>query len=168
MANPASPKLRVMVDTNVLLSGIVWPRWNYEILQCARRHEIELVLCPFIIEQAYRNIEKYFPDSLQYLGEVLALCEYQEVPDPTPDEVAANAKLMRDPTDIPIALAAINAQVDYFLTADKDFTDRTAENQALHEKLQIMLPGTFLREHIGWTSDALEAVRGRNWDDLQK
>src|SRR5688572_18884085 len=104
MANAPGNKLRVMVDANVLLSGIVWPRWPYEILKYARRHEIELVLCSFILEQVYRNVAKYYPDSLLYLSEVLALCDYTEVPDATLEEVEAHADLMRDPTDIPIAI----------------------------------------------------------------
>ncbi len=166
MASRPSHKLRVMVDTNVLLSGIVWPRWPYEILRYARRHEIELVLCPFIVEQTYRNVELYFPDSLPHLAEMLALCDYTEVPDPSLEDVEAHAGLMRDPTDIPIALAAIHAQVDCFLTTDKDFTDKTEENASLHEQLGILLPGTFLREYMGWTSERLEALRGREWEDL--
>ncbi|SRR5260221_10274478 len=167
MASPPSHKLRVMVDANVLISGVVWPRWPYEILKDARQRRIELVLCPFIIEQAYRNVQKYFPDSLPYLGEVLALCDYTEVADPSLEEVDAQVELMRDPTDIPIAVAAINAQVDCFITTDKDFTDKVPENQQLQQKLLIMLPGTFLREYMGWTSEQLEALRGRDWEDLQ-
>ncbi len=166
MASAPKSKLRVMADTNVLLSGIVWPRWPYEILKYARQHKIELVLCPFIVEQVYRNVQKYFPDSLPYLSEVLALCDYVETADATQEEVEAQADLMRDPTDIPIAIAAIDAHVDYFLTTDKNFTDRTEGNQHLHEKLHVLLPGTFLREYMGWTSDQLEAVRGREWEDL--
>ena len=166
MASPPSHKLRVMVDANVLISGVVWPRWPYEILKYARQHRIELVLCPFIIEQAYRNVAKYFPDSLPYLGEVLALCDYSEVADPSPEEVETQAGLMRDPTDIPIALAAINAQLDCFITTDKDFTDKVPENEQLQQKLHILLPGTFLHEYMGWTSEQLEALRGRQWADL--
>ena len=155
-----------MVDTNVLLSGIVWPRWPYEILRYARQGKIELVLCPFIVEQIYRNVQKYFPDSLPYLAEILALCNYTEVPDPSPEEIAVQAGLMRDPTDIPIAVAAISAKVDYFITTDKDFTDSVPENEELQKKLHIVLPGTFLREQMGWTSEQLEALRGRQWADL--
>jgi hypothetical protein len=33
---------RVAIDANVLITGIVWPRWQYEILQHALRHEIGL------------------------------------------------------------------------------------------------------------------------------
>ncbi|MHB8626610.1 MAG: hypothetical protein ACYDBJ_01275 [Aggregatilineales bacterium] len=66
---------------------------------------------------------------------------------------------MRDPNDIPLALAAITAQVDFFVTQDKDFTDRTPENENLHRRLVVILPGTFLRIHMGWTSEQLEAIR---------
>jgi hypothetical protein len=56
--------------------------------------------------------------------------------------------------------------VDCLITTDKDFTDHTAENEPLHQQLRIRLPGTFLREDMGWTSDQLEALRGREWEDL--
>jgi predicted nucleic acid-binding protein len=166
MVSRPNPRLRIMVDTNVLLSGIVWPRWPYEILRYVRQGHIELVLCPFIIAQVYRNVQKYFPDSLPYLGEVLALCDYTEVADPSPQEVESQAGLMRDLSDIPIAVAAINAQIDCFITTDKDFTDKVPENEPLQQKLHILLPGTFLREYMGWTSEQLEALRGRQWEDL--
>lgn len=36
--------VRIAVDTNVLLSGIIWPRWPYAILQHALQGDVELVL----------------------------------------------------------------------------------------------------------------------------
>ena len=47
-----------------------------------------------------------------------------------------------------------------------DFTDKVPENESLQQKLCILLPGTFLREYMGWTSEQLEALRGRQWEEL--
>ena len=53
------------------------------------------------------------------------------------------------------------------MTQDKDFTDQDDSTAELHRRLNIMLPGTFLREYMGWTSEALEVVRTRTWQDLE-
>jgi hypothetical protein len=73
---------------------------------------------------------------------------------------------VRQANDVPVALAAIAAQVDYFVTEDKDFTETAADNPQLHRQLQIMRPVIFLREVMDWTSDALEQVRRRTWSDV--
>lgn len=65
-------------------------------------------------------------------AQFLADCDYELVPDPNPQEVSRNAGLVRDPKDIPIALSAINAEVSYLVTNDKDLTaeDSSHENRA--------------------------------------
>ena len=69
--------------------------------------------------------------------------------------------------DVPIALAAIAAKVDYFVTYDKDFTDKDKTTQRVREAIPgIVLPPVFLREVMGWTSEELEKIRLRNWRDL--
>ena len=82
---------------------------------------------------------------------------------PSQEEVALHRGLVRDSQDIPVALSAIQAQVDYLITQDKDFTD---PNELLHQQLKLILPGTFLREHMGWTSEQLESIRSRTWKDI--
>ncbi|UCC89240.1 MAG: hypothetical protein JSV81_08005 [Anaerolineales bacterium] len=74
---------------------------------------------------------------------------------------------MRDITDVPIAVAAINAGVDYFVSEDKDFTVRDKTTARLHQKLEVMLPGTFLRQVMGWTGQELEGIRKRTWADIE-
>ena len=153
-----------MVDANVLISGSVWPRFPYAVLRHALAYDFQLVLCPFIIQEAHKRMSKTFPDDLWRFTEILGFSEYEEVSNPTKEELAAHAGLVRDSKDIPVALAAINAQVDCFITQDKDLT---GPNEPIHQYLTVLLPGTFLRDHMGWTSDQLEAIRKRNWGDLK-
>jgi hypothetical protein len=47
------------------------------------------------------------------------------------------------------------------VTTDKDFTDPS--NVELHRRLKVVLPAVFLRDYMGWTSEALEAIRTRSW-----
>ena len=59
MAPPSSPaaakSLRVMLDTTVLIAGIAWPRWSYEVLRHALSGDFRLVLSPLVIKQARRK-----------------------------------------------------------------------------------------------------------------
>lgn len=158
-------KLRVMVDANILIAGTGWPRFPYEVLQHAVLGDFQLVLCPYIIAEARRHIDRVILEMRAQFEQILATCQFEEVPNPSLAQVEANADLVRDVKDIPVALAAINAQVDCLVTQDRDFTEGS---ERLRQQLDTLLPGTFLREHMGWTSDALEAIRNRTWNDFEE
>lgn len=158
--------LRVMLDTSVLVSGIVWPRWPHAVLQHALHGDFRLVLAPIIIDEATRVFQKRFPRHLPTYLDYLKACAYEEAADPKREAVLAHRGLMRDITDVPIAVAAIQAGVDCFVSEDKDFTERNDSSQELHRQLQILLSGTFLREMMGWRGNELEALRGRTWQDM--
>jgi predicted nucleic acid-binding protein len=155
-----------MLDTTVLLAGTIWPRWPYAVLQHALRGDFQLIIAPIGLLEARRKFRERFPTHLQAFNEFLEACDYEITNDPTAEEVLAHRDLMRDIYDVPLALAAISAQVDYFVSEDKDFTEPTPHNAQLHSRLQICLPGTFLREVMGWSSEELEQLRGRSWADL--
>lgn len=74
--------------------------------------------------------------------------------------------LVRDETDVPIALAAVRAGVDYLVSEDKDLTTQDATTAKLRQRLVVMLSGTFLRQVMGWSSEQLERIRHRTWRDL--
>ena len=156
-------KLRVMADTTVLLAGIIWPRFPYEVLQHALRGDFQLVLCPFVLTQAHRKFREIFPAFTEDFAEFLVDVPYERISDPISSSVLANQQLMRDITDIPIALAAINAEVDYFVSDDKDFT---APDQPIHRNLSILQTGTFLNEVMGRSRDELDRIKRRTWADI--
>jgi hypothetical protein len=155
-----------MVDATVLIAGSGWPRWPREVLLAGLRGEYQLVLCPYVIRQAHRNLSQRFPQHLGRFEAFLSLASLELVPDPDAQAVAENRDLVRDESDIPIALAAIRAGVDYLVSEDKDFTARDETTAELHRHLTVLLPGTFLRQVLGWTSEELEEIRHRRWSDL--
>jgi len=159
-------KPRVLTDANVLFAGSAFPRWPYAVLRHAAAGDFQLVLCPLVIDQARLHLQKRFPEHIARFEAFLRKANYELVPDPTPEEVAANRHLIRDLSDIAIALAAIVASVDYVVSEDKDFTAQDESTAELRRHLKAMLSGTFLREVMGWTSDELEAIRHRKWSDM--
>ncbi len=160
------PEIRVFLDANVLLAGIVFPRWPWEILRHAVRGDFRLVLSPYVIRQARRRIAQRFPEFLAEFDEFLFRCPYELVPDPTPEEVQAHIRLVRDETDIPVALAAIQARVDYLVSEDKDLSAEDETTEELRRHIRVLISGTFLREVMGWSPEELEAVWHRTWEEI--
>jgi predicted nucleic acid-binding protein len=165
MTDAPPKKLRVMVDSNVLFAGSISPRFPYEVLEHAKKGDYYLVLPEYVLYETRRTVKKMGAAALERLEEFLSKVSFQEAHNPNAEEVKQNADLVRDAKDIPIALAAINAQVDFLITQDKDLTSPDAP---IHQHLKILLPGTFLREYMAWTSERLEAIRHRTWADLDK
>ena len=94
--------------------------------------------------------------------------DYELISDPTQEEIEANPNLVGDLTDVAVALAGIASKVDYLISEDRDFTVQDQTTEELRRHVKVMLSGTFLREVMGWTSEQLEAIRGRNWDDISE
>lgn len=162
-SRPARGKLlRVFADATVLFAGIGWPRWSYEVLRHAAQGDYQLVLCPLVVAQARRALLEKLPDLGEPFDTWLTYVSPEWVPDPTAKQVADHLNLVRDLDDVPVAVAALEAQVDCLVSEDKDFTDE-ATTQELRRRLTILRPVIFLREVMGWSSDDLEKVRRRDW-----
>ncbi len=108
-------KLRVMVDANILVAGSVWPRWPYELLRHALKGDFQLVLNQYVVEEARRTLSKRFPAHIEKFERFLEVSQYELTDPPAKEQVLAHQNLVRDVTDVPVALAAINAGVDYLL-----------------------------------------------------
>ncbi len=167
VGGPTKP-LRVMLDVTVLIAGSGWPRWPHEVLLAALRGDFELVLSPYLIQQARRVINTRFSAiHLSRFEEFLGEVSFVLAPDPSPEDLAIHAGLVRDETDLPFLLSAIAANVDVLVSEDKDLTQQGAISRHPDPPLVIVLSGTFLWQYMGWTSDDLEKVRGRIWKDVE-
>jgi predicted nucleic acid-binding protein len=168
MASEPAKRLRVAIDATVLFAGSGWPRWPYEVLLAGLRGDIQLVVSPFVIEQARRSLGRKYPQHLPRFEKFLSLAPLEIVPEATAEEIAQNQGLVRDESDLPVVLPAINAHVDYLVSEDKDLTVQDETTEKLRQKLTVLLSGTFLREVMGWTSQDLEMIRQRQWSDLEE
>ncbi len=163
----AEPRiLRVMADANILIAGVLFPRWFYEFLRHALKGDFKLVLSDQAIREAWARIAQGSATQQRALTFFLAECDYEGVPDPSRDEVEQHINLVRDPKDVPIALSAIAAGVDYLVSNDKDLTAQDESTAALRKAIQPLTVGRFLNEVMGWDSTALEQIRTRNWSDI--
>ena len=159
-------KTSIFVDANILLSGNAFPCWPYEVLKHAVNEDYRLTVCPLVIKQAREHMQKIFPQHLPRLEKFLHEVDYELVPDPTQEEIDSNSNLVRDLSDVAIALSAIAAKVDYLVSEDKDLSTQDESTAELRRHVKVLISGTFLREVMGWTSEDLEKIRHRKWDDV--
>lgn len=158
---------RVAIDANILIAGIVWPRWPHEVLMHAIQGHFVFVLSPIVVSEARRRITERFPDFLEEFETLLENIDYETAPVPTDEEVEAGQNLVRQEKDVPVALSVIAAEVDYLVSCDRDFTDQDETTERVREAIPcIMLPPVFLRDVMGWASEELEEIRQRDWEDL--
>jgi predicted nucleic acid-binding protein len=155
-----------MADANIVIAGILFPRWFHEFLRHALRGDLRLALSEQAVREARARMERGTPAQSAALEQFLADCDPERVPDPDPEEVRRYPTLVRDAKDIPIALAAIAAGVDHLVSNDKDLTAEDETTAELRRHIRPMTVGRFLHEVMGWSSEELERIRLRTWADM--
>ena len=160
----AQPRLRVALDANILIAGIWSPRWPYEVMRSALQGLFSVVLPEQIVTEARRHLTHPAQDAA--FDSFLRASAYEELAMPSRQQVMANLDLVRSEKGVPIALALLEGGVDIFVTNDRDFTDPGAAAERFARQVQTMLAAVFLRDVLGWSSEALENIRTRRWDDV--
>ena len=139
--------LRVVLDTNVLLSGIAFPgSIPGKIMSAWRLGSLEVVLSDFILNELRRVLprlsQRHGLTSVE-IDDLLDILSIQaEVLEPhVPDE-----ELLRDVNDLPVLgtlLAAVQVgSVNYLITGDKDLL-------VLGDRYPVISPADFWTRHGG-------------------
>lgn len=160
----AQDRLRVGLDANVLIAGVRLPRWPHEVMRAALQGLFDLVLPEQVVTEARRHLGH--PAQLAALQAFLTRAVYEELVMPPAELVAQHRNLVRSQKDVPIALALLAREADIFVTSDRDFTDPGAVADCFRQRVRVMLPAVFLRDVLGWSPAALEAIRSRMWEEL--
>jgi len=135
------PSLRVVLDTNVLVSGLAYPdSVPGRIVAAWRRGSLGVVLSHYILDELARVLPRLnhrlkwqkadFADLVDLLAIQADLIE--------PQALAAGAA--RDATDVPILGTLVAANADYLVTGDGDLL-------ALADRYPIVSPADFWKKH---------------------
>jgi len=131
--------MRITIDTNILISSILFPdgRINELIRVIAAKHK--LILSSFVIEELMGVVKRKFTGKKEAVDRFLSKFPYEMVY--TSKEMKQDLFKIRDEKDYPILYTAIIEDVDIFITGDKDFFDIEIE------KPEILTPAQFLEKY---------------------
>ena len=134
------PALRVVLDTNVLVSGLAYPgSVPGRIVATWRQGGLDVVLSHYILDELVRVLPRLprvqmstaeirdLADSLMFLADIVE-------PAGLADED------LRDPADQPVLLTLLAAQAQYLITGDKDLL-------ALADRHPVITPADFWARH---------------------
>ena len=139
--------LRVVLDTNVLLSGIAYPASiPGKIIAAWRYGSVDVVLSGFILDELRRVLPRLANSHLLSAVEIEDLVDILsiqvEIVDPLPNQTPD----LRDPNDLPVLGTLLAAQraggADYLVTGDKDLL-------AMSGSFPIVTPAQFWAMHGG-------------------
>ncbi len=133
--------IRAVIDTNVVLSGLIKPgSVPGQVLRAWRNGSFRLVLSEFLIEEiavvlARPKMQVLVPWSAaqidRFVTELRAFCDVVE-------PAALSFKYPRDPDDIPVLATLIASEADILVTVDRDLL-------ALRDKYPVETPAEFVR-----------------------
>jgi uncharacterized protein len=134
--------VRVVLDTNVLVSGLLYPGGPPSRLVASwRAGAFELVLSEFLLDELARiwtqlapRLKLQPPDLDDLLNTLRMRCELVHLDDQMLEAAAATG--LRDPDDVPILATLMGAKADFLVTGDKDLL-------ALAATCPILSPAAF-------------------------
>lgn len=130
--------MRIMLDTNILISLFVFPKGRIsELKQALLPHQI--ILCSYVVEETKDVVKRKFPDKENDLDTFFWSLPFEMSYSPENfDETVY--PVMRDDYDVPVLVSAILEDVDILITGDKDFF--VVET----EKPEILTPAEFIEK----------------------
>lgn len=130
--------MRILIDTNIALSAILWPRGRTaDALKFAVLNDFTICLCTFSIDEMRLVVKRKFPDKTPVLEQFLSEFSFELLL--TPAVLPQDLPSIRDMNDLPILASAIVGDVDVLLTGDKDFDAVDVERPA------ILTPAKFMQ-----------------------
>lgn len=136
--------MRILIDTNVLLSAILFPSplMNEVLERVTSEHT--LILCSYVIDELHEVFDRKFESKKVFLDEFLSKLSYDFIYTPT-DINPEKYPEIRDKNDLPILVSALIAGVDLIITGDKDFFDIKGSQEELPV---ILLPKEFIKSNL--------------------
>ena len=113
-------KPRVFLDTNTLVSGMVFAGNERKLLDAIIGGKLELVLSADVIDEASAVIERKFPKHAVLFPLFLRLVKHEKISKRAyGGSEKRYAKLISYKADIPILAAAVTGGSNYLVTGDK-------------------------------------------------
>lgn len=132
--------MRIMLDTNILISAFIFKSKKINELIEVLSNEHEIVICSYCVEEMKEVINKKFNVDKKSLEKFLETFSFELVY--SPSQLEEKKFEIRDEEDYIILYTAIIENVDILITGDKDFKDVKIERP------EILTCTEFLERYI--------------------
>lgn len=129
-----------MLDTNVLISALLFPGARMDSMMDYIFTNHQLVLSSYVVDELKNVVRRKFPGREIAINKLLMMMSFEYVY--TPGEIESGLFDIRDVKDYPVLYTAIIEDVDILVTGDKDFSDIDIE------KPEIMSPAKFMERFL--------------------
>ncbi|RLF60637.1 MAG: putative toxin-antitoxin system toxin component, PIN family [Thermoplasmata archaeon] len=128
--------IRVVLDTNVIISAIFWRGSPYRVMKKALQRDFILVISPDILEEVSERLKYKFDlprDEIETLTNILL--SYSDIVEPTTKVNVVKA----DENDNKIIECAIDGEADFIVTGDHHLLELKS-----YKSIKIITPAEFL------------------------
>lgn len=132
--------MRIMLDTNVLISALLFPGAKMDAMTEYIFTSHQLVLSSYVVDELKSVVRRKFPGKEVAINKLLMMMSFEYVY--TPGTIVSGLFDIRDVKDYPVLYTAIIEDVDILVTGDKDFSDIEIE------KPEIMSPTQFIERFL--------------------
>lgn len=112
--------MRVMLDTNILISALLFPSEQIELFFQTVTERNTVVLSSYVVQEFHHVIQRKFPHRQEDADRFLSHFAFELVY--TPEFLETPLIPIRDAKDYPVLHSALTENIDVLVTGDKDFT----------------------------------------------
>jgi putative PIN family toxin of toxin-antitoxin system len=113
-------RLRAFIDSNTLVSAIVFDAAELKVIVLLKKKGHELVISEHIVEEILRVMIEKFPEHSSLFLEFLKLSGIEIVPKIDYQDIIDDFNMVRDKHDQHVLAAAVASRCQIIVTGDKD------------------------------------------------
>ena len=136
--------LKIFLDTSVLFSAVISPTGGArKLFLLAEAGLLQLIIGPTVLREADEVVRRKAPASLPLFAQLLEAGQVETCSAPTPKQIESARNLVAYIPDAYVLAEAIRAEVDWFVTHDKEHFLKTKKGITL--SFEIGTPGDLLQ-----------------------
>jgi len=135
--------LKVFIDANVLISGIVFDGNELKVLLDSLKKGYVLVISEHVVEESFRTILDKFPEHCKLLYEFIELANFEILPKEEYLDKLSDYDIVRDKHDRHVLASAVITNCKYIITGDKDLLVLKK-----YDKIEILKAKAFIDKHL--------------------
>lgn len=112
---------KAFIDTNVLVSALVFGGTPRRALELAVKEDVEIVLSTYVVDELREVLRRRFPSAVDVGDKVLEWLRPTIVGSPSRDELQEYSSILVDKEDLPVLVAALQAGVQVLVSGDQGF-----------------------------------------------